>query len=85
VLHRPVELADAAGNVFVNIDDTSEIVQLDAKLLTIKARWPPNSGQGSTHPARLTVIRAIGDRYRPLYVDESEEWNRQLLVDGPIW
>jgi hypothetical protein len=31
-------VSDPAGNVFVNIDDTSEIVQLDAKLLTIKAR-----------------------------------------------
>ena len=33
-------VSDAAGNIFVNIDDTSEIVQLDAKSLTIKARWP---------------------------------------------
>ena len=31
---------DLEGNVFVNIEDTSEVAQLDAKGLKVKARWP---------------------------------------------
>lgn len=31
---------DAKGNVYVNIEDKSEIVRLDPKTLEIKARWP---------------------------------------------
>ncbi len=33
-------VSDTGGNVYVNIDDTSEIVQIDARSLAIKARWP---------------------------------------------
>lgn len=31
---------DGAGNVYVNIDDKSEIVQIDATTMKIKAHWP---------------------------------------------
>jgi DNA-binding beta-propeller fold protein YncE len=33
-------VADGHGGVFVNIEDRSEIVSLDAATLTIRARWP---------------------------------------------
>jgi hypothetical protein len=33
-------VSDGRGNVYVNIDDKSEIVQIDSKSLAIKARWP---------------------------------------------
>jgi DNA-binding beta-propeller fold protein YncE len=32
--------SDAAGKVFVNIEDKSEVVELGAKDLAVKARWP---------------------------------------------
>ncbi|HEY0555397.1 MAG TPA: ATP-binding protein, partial [Thermoanaerobaculia bacterium] len=32
--------SDAAGKVFVNIEDVSEVVEIDAKALTVKAHWP---------------------------------------------
>jgi DNA-binding beta-propeller fold protein YncE len=33
-------VADGKGHVFVNIEDTSEVVELDAKALTVLKRWP---------------------------------------------
>jgi len=33
-------VSDGEGNIFVNIDDRSEIVDIDSKSLKIKARWP---------------------------------------------
>ncbi|MGI8959468.1 MAG: YncE family protein [Bryobacteraceae bacterium] len=33
-------VTDAQGNVYVNIEDKSEIVHLDPKTLTMKERWP---------------------------------------------
>jgi DNA-binding beta-propeller fold protein YncE len=32
--------SDASGRVFVNIEDTAEVAVIDAKTLTITARWP---------------------------------------------
>jgi DNA-binding beta-propeller fold protein YncE len=33
-------VADGRGNIFLNIEDTSELVQLDAKSLKVLHRWP---------------------------------------------
>jgi YVTN family beta-propeller protein len=33
-------VSDGKGRVFVNLEDTSEIVALDARRLEVKARWP---------------------------------------------
>jgi len=33
-------VADAAGVVYVNIEDTAEVVAFDAKSLAVKGRWP---------------------------------------------
>jgi WD40 repeat protein len=33
-------VSDQAGNIFVNIDDKSEITEIDARTLKIKAHWP---------------------------------------------
>jgi DNA-binding beta-propeller fold protein YncE len=32
--------ADGRGNVFVNIEDTAELAQIDARAASLKARWP---------------------------------------------
>ncbi len=33
-------VADGAGTIYSNVEDTNEIVALDSRALTIKARWP---------------------------------------------
>ena len=33
-------MSDGAGSIFINIDDQSEIIRIDANSMTIKARWP---------------------------------------------
>jgi hypothetical protein len=33
-------VSDGAGSIFINIDDQSEIIRIDANSMTIKARWP---------------------------------------------
>jgi hypothetical protein len=33
-------VSDGAGNIYINIDDTSEIVQVDSATLKVKAHWP---------------------------------------------
>lgn len=48
-------VADLAGKVFVNIEDKSEIVELDAKALKIEARWPLAP---CTEPSGLAIDRA---------------------------
>jgi len=41
-------VADGKGQVFVNLEDTSEVVRFDAKTLRITARWPLKPGEGPT-------------------------------------
>jgi DNA-binding beta-propeller fold protein YncE len=37
--------SDGKGNVFVNIEDKSEVIELDAQKLTVKAHWPIAPGE----------------------------------------
>ena len=41
-------VADGTGQVFVNIEDTGEIVRIDANTLKVTARWPIAPGQEAT-------------------------------------
>ena len=45
-------VSDEQGGVFVNIEDTSELVSLDAKAMTVKNRWPLAPGEG---PSGLAI------------------------------
>jgi len=45
-------VADGAGHVFVNLEDTAEVLKLDAKELKVLERWP-------VAPAKLPVSLAI--------------------------
>ena len=38
-------VSDEKGEVFVNIEDTSELLSIDAKALTVKNRWPLAPGE----------------------------------------
>jgi YVTN family beta-propeller protein len=48
-------VADGKGHVFVNLVDKSEILDLDARKLTVKHRWPLAPGKG---PSGLAMDRA---------------------------
>jgi len=48
-------VADGHGGVFVNIEDRSEIVRLDAATLAVRARWPL---AGCEDPTGLALDRA---------------------------
>lgn len=39
-------VSDGKGNIYVNIDDTSEIVKIDAKSMMIAAHWPLSPCKG---------------------------------------
>ncbi|HUA01220.1 MAG TPA: YncE family protein [Candidatus Aquilonibacter sp.] len=48
-------VADGAGHVYVNIENKSEVAQIDSKNLTITARWPVAPGES---PAGLAIDSA---------------------------
>jgi YVTN family beta-propeller protein len=47
-------VADEKGHIFVNIEDTSEIVQFDSKKLTVENRWKIAPGE---EPSGLAIDR----------------------------
>jgi hypothetical protein len=47
--------SDLAGNVFVNIEDKSEVVEIGAKDLAVKARWPLKPCE---EPSGMAIDRA---------------------------
>lgn len=63
-------VTDGKGTVFVNLDDKSEIAVIDARELTIKARWPLAPGES---PSGL----AIDAKKRRLY---SVCENKKMIV-----
>lgn len=77
-------VTDGKGEIFVNLDDKSEIAVIDSKKLTIKARWPLAPGEG---PSGM----AIDLKKRRLYsVCENEKMivmdadTGKVLADVPI-
>jgi YVTN family beta-propeller protein len=48
-------VADGKGHVFINIEDKSEVVDVDANKLTVKHRWPLAPGK---QPTGLAMDRA---------------------------
>ena len=63
-------VADGAGTVFVNIEDKSEVVAIDAQTLKIKSRWP-------VAPAGAPTALAMDVKHRRLF---SAGRNPQMLV-----
>lgn len=41
-------VVDGAGKVYVNVEDTSEVVRVDPKVLTVEKRFPLAPGEGPT-------------------------------------
>ena len=44
--------ADGAGDVFVNLEDKSKVVKIDAKKMTVLERWPLGPGE---EPSAMTI------------------------------
>ena len=63
-------VADGKGTVYVNIENTSEVVVIDSRALTIKARWP-------VAPAGMPGGLAMDRKHRRLFIAGG---NPQLLV-----
>jgi YVTN family beta-propeller protein len=77
-------VADGSGNIFVNLEDRSEMLRIDARELTVKNRWPLAPCE---HPSSLAIGRAnhrlfVGCRSRVMAVVNSE--NGQIIVTLPI-
>jgi DNA-binding beta-propeller fold protein YncE len=53
--------SDGAGNVWVNLEDKSMVVQLDSKAMTVKNRWP-------LAPCETPTGMAMDKKTRRLYV-----------------
>ena len=41
-------MADNQGHIYVNLEDKSQVVELDSRKLAIKAGWPLAPGEGPT-------------------------------------
>jgi YVTN family beta-propeller protein len=76
--------ADGSGNVFVNLEDQSVALRIDAQSLTVKNRWPLAPCE---HPSSMAIDRAnhrlfIGCRSKVLAVVNSDNGN--VIVTLPI-
>ncbi len=66
-------VADGKGEVFVNLEDKSQIVAFDARTLTVKNRWPLAPGEG---PSGLAMDR----QHRRLFSVCSNE--KMVVLDA---
>jgi outer membrane protein assembly factor BamB len=77
-------IADGKGNVFVNLEDKSELLRIDAKTLQVKNRWPvapcqaPSSMAFDSANSRLF----LGCRSRVMAVVDST--NGKVVASLPI-
>jgi YVTN family beta-propeller protein len=76
--------ADGAGNVFVNLEDQSEALRIDARNMTVKNRWPLAPCE---RPSSMAIDRAnhrlfIGCRSKVMAVVNSDTGN--VIVTLPI-
>jgi len=76
--------ADGLGNVFVNLEDQSEALRIDARNMTVKNRWPLAPCE---RPSSMAIDRAnhrlfVGCRSKVMAVVNSENGN--VIVALPI-
>jgi DNA-binding beta-propeller fold protein YncE len=76
--------ADGKGMVYVNIEDKSEVVAIDSKALTVKARWPLAPGE---EPSGMSMDRKtrrlfVGCGNKKMIVMNAD--NGKVVADLPI-
>jgi DNA-binding beta-propeller fold protein YncE len=76
--------ADGRGMVYVNVEDKSEVVALDSKTLTVKARWPLAPGEEPSGMAmdRDTRRLFVGCSNQKMIVMNAD--NGRVVADLPI-
>jgi YVTN family beta-propeller protein len=76
--------ADGSGNVFVNLEDQSEVLRMDARNLTVKNRWPlaPCERPSSMAIDRVNHRLFIGCRSKVMAVVNSDTGT--VIVTLPI-
>jgi len=76
--------ADGAGNVYVNLEDQSEIVRLDSRNLVVKEHWPlaPCARPSSMAIDRATHRLFVGCRSRVMAVVNANTGN--VITSLPI-
>ena len=77
-------VADGSGNIYVNLEDQSELLRIDARNLTVRNRWPLAPCE---RPSSMAIDRAnhrlfIGCRSRVMAVVNPENGN--VIVTLPI-
>jgi DNA-binding beta-propeller fold protein YncE len=77
-------VADGKGIIYDNIEDTNEVVALDSRALTVKARWPVAPAAA---PAALAMDREhrrlfIGGRNKVLAIMDAD--NGKVIQSFPI-
>jgi len=63
-------VADGKGMIYNNLEDTNEVIAIDARTLKIQSRWP-------VAPAGQPVSMAMDREHRRLFIGGR---NRKLLV-----
>jgi YVTN family beta-propeller protein len=77
-------VADGSGNVFVNLEDQSEALRIDARAMTVENRWPLAP---CARPSSMAIDRAhhrlfIGCRSKVMAVVNADNGN--VIVTLPI-
>jgi DNA-binding beta-propeller fold protein YncE len=75
---------DGAGKVFVNVEDTSEVLRIDAKAMKVEQRWPLAPGEGPTglaiDPVHHRLFSACGNQKMVILDSQSGK----ILGSPPI-
>jgi DNA-binding beta-propeller fold protein YncE len=76
-------VTDGKGTIFVNNEDTSEVVAFDAKTLDVKKRWPIAPGEG---PSGLAIDLANGRLFSVCdkVMAVSDPKNGKVVANVPI-
>lgn len=77
-------VADGKGNVFVNLEDKSELLRIDSKSLQVKDRWPvaPCQAPSSLAFDEMNSRLFLGCRSRVLAIVDSQ--NGRVIGTYPI-
>lgn len=76
--------ADGEGRVYVNNEDTSEVISLDSRKLSILARWPLGLGKAPTGLAIDLKNRRLFSTCRNNYMIVMYADNGRILASLPI-
>lgn len=78
-------VADGEGTVYVNMEDTNEVVAIDSHTLTIKSRWPVAAAGGPTALAMdIKHGRLFSAGRNPQFLVVMDASNGKVIQSFPI-